>query len=368
MVPNAMITDTVIANMTYTDTPFQQTFIAEVDIFLGAICTLCVIVGVPGNILSLWYFRHKIREGRRGGSNDFFGYLYIAISLTDLIICITIIPVAEAFMNGRNSAMFENGSFCTMWGVIWEIIPFYSVFLVGVLSISRLFTLFQPHKMLNTKLLFGWLTGYLTGLVLSKTVPLMLRISTVKYFRNTMYCFLLPSAESVYWAFSIVSSIALLAAPILPILATCLALIYKLTSTRLPASTQYNQKRRGAMTKQARATKTIVIVTLVYVLYNIPVFVKFAHHLQYVIRRTSDEEYDYKKAYHSILLYWYGWVLTYTVCVVMNSTTNPVVYLCRMEGYQTFIATLLSSKGHVISSGNSVKTKNGELKAVVSHF
>ena len=360
-----VLADEQFQNITYTDTPFEQNFLPQLDMFLGTICVLCVIIGVPGNILSLWYFHHKIRVGKGRGSADFFGYLYLAISLTDLIICVTIIPVTEAFINGRNSVMFEQNSFCTIWGLVWEIIPFYSVFLVGVLSISRLITLFQPHRMLSTTLLVWWLASYLTALVLSKAVPLMMKFSNVKYFKNTMYCFLLPIPDSVYWAFSIASSIVLLAAPILPILITCLTLIYKLTSTHLPISTQYNQKRRGALSRQTRATKTIIIVTLVYISYNIPVFLKFVHHLQYVIRNTQDIQYDYKKAYDSVVLYWYGWVFTYTVCVVMNSATNPVVYLCRMKGFNNFVSELFFLRRRISMQHSVTSIRNG---AVVTQF
>ena len=306
------------------------------DIFLGLVCAACVALGVPANLLSLLYFVKKKISGKMRGTKEFFGNLYIAIALTDLVICATIIPVVEAFLNGRDSKLFENEAFCTIWGLLWEIIPFYSVFLVGVLSISRLITLLRPHGILNNTILLSFLGAYLAGLVLSKTLPLVLGLSAVKYLRNTMYCFFLPSNNKIFWSFSIVSSIMLLAAPILPIIITCLAMIYKLSITGAPSS-KINLKRKGAMKKQAKATKTIIVVTLVYIFYNIPVFIKFAHHLQYVIRNTTDERYDYKKAYNSVLLYWYGWVLTYTVCVVLNSTTNPIVYICRMKSFKLFV-------------------------------
>ena len=332
-----MSTEAIIAqNMSYTETPFERKFVSEMDIFLGLVCAACVALGVPANLLSLLYFVKKKISGKMRGTKEFFGNLYIAIALTDLVICATIIPVVEAFLNGRDSKLFENEAFCTIWGLLWEIIPFYSVFLVGVLSISRLITLLRPHGILNNTILLSFLGAYLAGLVLSKTLPLVLGLSAVKYLRNTMYCFFLPSNNKIFWSFSIVSSIMLLAAPILPIIITCLAMIYKLSITGAPSS-KINLKRKGAMKKQAKATKTIIVVTLVYIFYNIPVFIKFAHHLQYVIRNTTDERYDYKKAYNSVLLYWYGWVLTYTVCVVLNSTTNPIVYICRMKSFKLFV-------------------------------
>ena len=350
-------------NISYTETPFDEKFVPEIDTILGLVCAASVLVGVPANLLSLLYFLKKKLKGNMQGTKAFFGNLYVAISLTDLVICATIIPVVEAFLNGRNSKLFENEVFCTIWGLLWEIIPFYSVFLVGVLSISRLVTLFRPHRILNGRIVMGCLGCYLTGLALSKTLPLILGLSAVKYLKNTMYCFFLPSNNRIFWSFSIVLSTALLAAPILPIIITCLAMIYQLQCSRTP-SQKINLKRKGVATKQAEATKTIIIVTLVYIFYNIPVFIKFAHHLQYVIRHTTDRSYDYKTAYNTVLLYWYGWVLTYTVCVVLNSTTNPMVYFCRMRSFKPFVYAMLMFRFTEIKMSVNPRLTKGELNTV----
>ena len=335
----------------YTSTPFDKSPVKGVDIFLGILCGICMAVGTVTNITSVIYFLKKRSMERKSLSKvkDFFGILYIAISSTDLMICITILPVAEAFLNGRNSVMFGNPIFCAVWGLIWEIIPFYSVFLVGVMSISRLATLLKPHGVLNVNALLVCLGVYLAGLVLSKGVPLLDGLSEVKYLKNTMYCFILPD-DGPYWMFSIVSSIALLAAPICPITITCIIMTYKLTFTKRVSRSTLLQKM--STSKQVEATKTILLVTAVYIFYNIPVFVKFLHHLLYVVRHTTDKEYDYKKAYNSVFLYWYGWVLTYTVCVVMNSASNPIVYFFRMKHFQTFVKSFSASKSFVGSKSS----------------
>ena len=289
----------------------------------------------------------------------FFEFLYIAISATDLIICITILPVAEAFLNGRRSVMFGSSVFCSIWGLIWEIIPFFSVFLVAVLSVSRLITLFKPHKILNVATLKVWLSVYLGALVMSKCIPLAAGLSEVKYFRNTMYCFFLPNRDG-YWFFSIISSTTLLAAPVIPILVTCVAMVYKLRFTK-PLVTATVSRLKSSKMKQMEATKTIIVVTSVYIFYNIPVFIKFIHHLCYVADRFKDSTYSYKEAYDTVLLYWYGWVLTFIVCVVLNSATNPVVYMLRMSGFKSFAVDVIFMRCSKLRGIGSMR--DGSLKS-----
>jgi hypothetical protein len=40
--------------------------------------------------------------------------------------------------------MFSSSIFCSVWGFTWELIPYYSVFLVFSLSFLRTFALLKP--------------------------------------------------------------------------------------------------------------------------------------------------------------------------------------------------------------------------------
>ena len=93
---------------------------------------------------------------------------------------------------------------------------------------------------------------------------------------------------------------------------------------------------------QRQASITIVIVTLTYLLYNVPVFLNY---IAYTIA-SFHTELDYRKMYgSSSSLYYYSWVITYVVCVALNFLTNPVIYFYRMTGFRKYLMQVLGVKG-----------------------
>ena len=75
------------------------------DIFLGSICLISFILGVPLNLISLRFFiETRIKHSYSTPVQRFFGYTYAFIAITDCFICFTIIPLVEPFMNQRKSA------------------------------------------------------------------------------------------------------------------------------------------------------------------------------------------------------------------------------------------------------------------------
>ena len=63
----------------------EEKSVIEADITLAVLCFLCVLLGIPANILSLNYFLKK--------TSNISTCIYIAITSTDLITCIMVFPV-----------------------------------------------------------------------------------------------------------------------------------------------------------------------------------------------------------------------------------------------------------------------------------
>ena len=146
------------------------------------------------------------------------------------------------------------------------------------------------------------------------------------YAAQDVYCW---EVIAVTWfqktKFSII--VILLALPVLPILISCIiSTVAVLTSLKL-------SKRcgsAGAGNIQRDATITILIVTGTYILCNIPIFINFILYLIVVV-----EEYQYPEPYYkSVTMYWYSWGFTYVMCVVLNASVNPIIYICRMGRYK----------------------------------
>ena len=53
-------------------------------------------------------------------------------------------PAGLSLSANRRRMMFSNNVFCSIWGIIWEFVPYYTAFLVFSLSTLRTFALLKP--------------------------------------------------------------------------------------------------------------------------------------------------------------------------------------------------------------------------------
>ena len=298
---------------------------------------------------------------------QFFNDLYIMIAGTDLLITITCFPVTCSLFRGRDKVLFQSSIFCSIWGTIWEILPYVSVFLVALLSISRMIIVIKPLRVLQQKWLKISALVYVCSLVILKTVPVIMeyvghhragvpkpdydKIGTFHYNRHSVYCFIMARApetataiveHSHIWKMNAVSCSLFMAFPIIPIILSCTVSIVKI----LQASALSRRVKRNNRVQKS-ATVTVVIVTIVYITYNIPVFLNY---LIYAITSFSPE-ISYRDVYSNVFIYWYSWVLTYVILVAMNSSTNPIVYYLRMQGYKKYISVGINYFTEVIPNG-----------------
>ena len=82
--------------------PLQGSISTEVDIVIGVVLVLCLLFGAPANVLSLVYFAFKQK------SEGLLLVLYVAISCTDICICLLHLPVTILLFNGRKATLFRS--------------------------------------------------------------------------------------------------------------------------------------------------------------------------------------------------------------------------------------------------------------------
>ena len=99
---------------------------------------------LPGNIFALKYFLSRKR--------DLPTQIYLLTSITDIIVCSTSFPVLVSFLYKREPVMFSNQTFCALWGLLWDALPIFPVFLVLVLSISRTIIIVNPFAIIKKKI------------------------------------------------------------------------------------------------------------------------------------------------------------------------------------------------------------------------
>ena len=312
------------------------------DLMLGSAYIICVCVGLIGNILSLRYFLSRHR--------DIANQIYIAMTVTDCIVCSTVFPVIASFFNGRNATIFGNAIFCHVWGILWKVLPYYTIFLVAMLSSTRTVILLNRQKSINKKLGIITITVYAGYLIARITVPVILQIGAFLYAKRDVYCW---QTTDLHWyeEFTLILYSVEMALPILPILISSIISTIVIRSAMKASQkrmlSQHNSQnplntfdrtsssvmqniRRTRIEMKRKATVTILIVTAVYLVLNIPVFINY---ILYTV--LIEKGFVYPDPYYtSSFMFNYSWNFSYVFLVTLNATINPIVYFSRMKQFR----------------------------------
>eukprot|EP00116_Pleurobrachia_bachei_P005723 sb/3465985/ len=315
---------------------------------LGVIYIILMTIGIPSNIISVIYFsRQKVRPG---STREFFKWIYTNIACTDLLVCVFCFPMATVFLSPqRNSPLFLNDMFCAFWAFAWELLPYYSVYLVLVLSWSRMAILIRPMIVLNKQLLIISLVLYNILLLTTKVAFFYGDITQIDYTKRDALCILTGvDGMSKYYPIYTFFNIILLAMPIIPICISCVSSVVKMYKTDMAvkiarrASTNGNGKAAASKSskrsahRHKHATTTVIIMTVTYILCNLPVFVNYVAYGYWSVM-SAINSVDYRSIYGTHFLYYYSWSSCLVLAVLLNSTINPIVYATRMREFRNSI-------------------------------
>ena len=340
----------------------------------GLLITLTAI-GIPGNIASIIFF---IMVRGRNGNNRFFNRLYLTISGVDCLSILCAVPIIYTLISDSdrqdtkftgntsmihpvsNSTVFYPYSnlFCSFWIYFSDLVHALSVFLVSVLSISRLLILMKPTMRLRpvavivapVVLILVFLAIYI-GLDKGE-------IMVPEYGDHTASCYMRafidfskyptkPPFAPVFLRFRLAIGFGVwggfMVLPIVPITISFFLSLYYLKAKNKVRSTKASLKR------QNNASFTIVIVTCIYVICNMPI----AGFSVYLVTRlvgglrTTDLPWP---VFDDLLQFnsFYFWLCLLQVSVVVNAAANPLVYCWRMRSFRQFIAD-----GGVIRAGST---------------
>ena len=328
------------------------------EFLIGTIYVICMLIGLPSNITSVIYFSRQ--KARTRSTKDYFKVIYINIASIDLSVCIFAFPMLDVFFNGnRDSALFgKENVFCKFWGFLWEFLPYYSVYLVLVLSISRMTILVYPMTILSKRYLVLSLGIYNILLVLAKVAFYMGNITTIDYTKRDAMCILtFVEATAQYYPIYTFFNIILLAMPIIPIVISCVCSLTRLYRTNQAVKgtrrISNNIMRRVSIKKShgrhRRATITVIIMTMTYVVCNLPVFLNYC---LYGFWSAQSSRIDYTSLYGTQFMYYYSWNFTLVLAVAINAMLNPIIYVFRMKEFRQFVI----NKCNAIVRDNSHET------------
>ena len=88
----------------------------------------------------------------------------------------------------ENGFLFRDPYFCNIWGVIYEFIPFYTVFLVTCLSILRTVVLIRPLTVVKQRPVVGLMVGYAIFLMVRLVIGMNFGLGQYQYSINSGYC------------------------------------------------------------------------------------------------------------------------------------------------------------------------------------
>ena len=299
--------------------------IPEVDQLLGSLCLISLLIGTPANIISFIYFYRQTPYTA-------LSTLYTVIAATDAWISLNGYPNAVLLLSSRDPGLFGDYTFRQLWGLTWEPMPYFSVFLVLVISLMRTVKIVWPTHQVKQKHVVILIGSYAAFLV----VRFLVGFSFFgKYGLNELYPEYpyMQITNKTYMAFDLYLSLVSLAFPIVPIIVSAsISMTMLILSKKTTASTHRSDKIKNY------ATVTVLIFTLVYICCNIPVFLCY---LRYATWKLSDWKVD---IFHgpSVFLDRYIWILTYITQVQLNSFLNPCVYLLRMGKFRSYLKELVT--------------------------
>ena len=322
------------------------------SLLIGSLVTTILIIGVPANLLAMTYFATR---RLKNVNSKFFRRIYVLITVVDIFICLCLVPVLEAALTpNKEGLMFNNDVFCQIWGILWVIFPNMSVFLISMLSIARLIVLKTSTTKLKVRT--ACLIPLIFLLSLSAVIFIMLQARiTVMTFRPQYFtCGPMGATRQG----DVGSSGALTRAILGLVLYTLIPglAIIPITVSFVFSIVYLNRARRfsqglGRCTKRHyEATKTVIIVTLVYIVCNLPfsfsalvMILKMFNILSEMnAEKTSlawrQEFFEQNPALN------YAVVVVFVICIAGNSVVNPFVYVFRMANFRMYIRHLIGDR------------------------
>eukprot|EP00116_Pleurobrachia_bachei_P004686 sb/3464948/ len=245
------------------------------DIIYAIIILCTVIVGALGNMFALTYFNVS---GSTNSNGRYFKNVYMMIAIVDILICVLSLPLVEAALrDGRNAALFGDETFCTVWGCLWAISVSTSIFLIGLLSFSRLCLLMFPQVKLNPLAAVAMCVTVVVIMCIVCSCLLLSNTTFMAYKPMWMYCFfsIYPGSNLDY----IITQDGYKAGIFIVILFTLIPTItFVLISISFVLSLFYLHRSQAAANltcsgrtqRTVHAAKTVVLVTMIYIISQLP--------------------------------------------------------------------------------------------------
>ena len=296
-------------------------------LWFGVLGVLESVLGSCGNTLTLCYFLTK-------KTWTVSTLLYLAINISDLLICLMMVPVGVANLkNNEGGGWFSDTSFCALWGITWSVSIRMSVYSIGLLSITRTLSLIRPLRRIPVRHVSNLLGIYLVILILQGLLPFFYK-KGYYYSRKSQMCVwelaeVYKPLSSEFKIVFFISTVLEFILPALPIIASCFITVMKLRTSSCAEEPGVNQQS----VCKIRATVTVVALTVAYVVFNVPLCIILGQHAMFLFCGGC---FTPVETYHSLEIFFSTHVFA------LNAITNVIIYFSRIKDMQQFLINFRS--------------------------
>ena len=307
-------------------------------VIFGLLAAICAIIGTIANTLSLFYFV----KTQTCSFKTLTPILFICLNAVDLILCVLMLPVSISNFAAARFKLLNYEAACYTWSILFNVTMRYSIFIIGVMSVTRCIALLLPLHRIKRRIVISVIIIYFFLLTIQEFVPLMYSLDVVydnvtmmtcSYNLNELFDPLSAEMKAFYFISQVIESLL----PLIPILVSCVLSVYQLRKT--PAvQLGYTKSDRN----NNEATVTIITLTVVYLVFNIP-FVLFG--VESSVFLFSNGRVDLKAALNiSDKAYDILSAVVQLYAITLNSAANPIVYVIRIKRFRMFVIGVLKRK------------------------
>eukprot|EP00116_Pleurobrachia_bachei_P005147 sb/3465409/ len=287
-----------------------------------------IAIGIPGNVLGIYYFYYITR------TRDLPSLLYLTICVTDVVTCIAHFPVLFSLLTNRDPGLFSIMSLCIAWRVLFRGLQLLSVFLVMILSVTRALVIMRPFTILRRRTATGLILGYLGFLGVQNAVFRWAQDHLYTVWDGYCYEDVRPGMEIYGKIDDILYELEIG----VPTILITVSFVFSVYSLKLSPTLISVTSSSGSSNSKHSASVTIVIVTAVFLLTNMP----------HVINLTlwNVDANNFKEGigfYGTIFMYYYTFNISAVQMVVFNATISPIIYFFRITGFRDWAMGRMTS-------------------------
>ena len=300
-------------------------------IFWGFVATTCGLFGVIFNtILLCFHLKQK---------KNTTVILHALINFSDMLISCLLWFVLPSIVNFPHPALFQSVFIRQLWYYLWVILQRVSIWLIGILSVLRCRSLLYPlRRGVSEKASISIVTMVTVILtMLFAVVPASYNTDVIYSFRlqrpnfieETLVELMGFPGNHIYGALKYMFGYF---TPFLPILISCC-----LSTWSLRKSLFSNSTRNSSI----KASETIIILTILYLLFNILLAIDECNAILIAIGWLANRSialYDHMAIDEkdpAFYIFIYNYMYTYSIAI--NSMLNGFVNVYRTNSVKEFI-------------------------------